>query len=175
MSSYPTSVLQCDLGRLDLTLKSLNSLFHSGVPSIPKKEAVTKLSEHKYALSQDLILRIVDETEKIVELFDEKGKSVNSFIKKILTSEVDLPVELPILKEKPVRNPWNETLFTEESNLSPGLLSSFQLLPVGTVFRAIVLYVKSPTEFFICSEENYKELRQFQVIYACLATCNSNS
>ena len=134
-----------------------------GVPSIPKEEALPKLQDHKYALSKEFVLRIVDETEKIVELFDEKGKSVNKFIEKILT-DGNLPVELPpTLREKPVRNAWNERLFSEVSNLSPGLLSSFQLLPVGKSFLATVLFVKSPAEFFLCSEEIFKDLRQFQV------------
>ena len=135
----------------------------AGVPGLPRYEALPRLMKHDHVLSAKLIMRIRDEENHVVELFDGQGNSINDFINKILTSKEETPPTVAQNQVKMMKNQWNSSLFIEESVLDPRNLSHYQTLPDGPDPSCVVLHYKSSSEFYICSKEIFKQLKQFQV------------
>ena len=129
------------------------------IPDIPRKEAKPKLTQLKDYLSQEFTLNIVDNSAGVkptVELLDERKHNVNSVISQFLAKDSNAAPGV-----------WNKSLFSE-ADLNPRHHACYIPLPASAKVRAVVLHQKSPSLFFLCTEESSSELNNFQVEYSYL-------
>ena len=129
------------------------------IPDIPRKKAKPKLTQLEDYLSQDFTLKIVDNSgvKPTVELLDERKHNVNSVISQFLAKD----------SSNAAPDVWNKSLFSE-ADLNPRHHASYIPLPASSKVRAVVLHQKSPSLFFLCTEESSSELNNFQVEYSYL-------
>jgi len=120
----------------------------------------------KQYLSEEFILKLVDENSILVKLLDKKFRSVNEIISGILTDpnfnfhqSSNSPRKLD--KPKNAVSPWSGDLFVfGGGELNTSKITSYHNLPKGNL-RAIVLHHKAPY-IFVCTETAYQKLIQLQ-------------
>ena len=152
-----------------------------GVPDIPRTEAKEKLSPFlELVHNQKFVLRIMNEQEKIVQLYGVGGESFNELLAEILRGEHD--DQIPIseagkqekralrkkTKECPVEVPMTVVEKKEKEKrvvepLAVDRFSSYRTLLLGQEISVIVLHFGSWSNFYVCDEAQYHQLNLFQV------------
>jgi len=141
------------------------------VPNMSRKEAKPKLLNFQQYLSEEFILKLVDESSLVVKLLDKKFRSVNDLISRILTDKdfnfKHLCDSSRKMETPNTDSPWSDDLFVLGDELNTSKISSYHNLPIGHV-RTVVLHHKAPY-IFVCTQAAYENLIQLQVNMQYLA------
>ena len=144
------------------------------IPDIPRTEAKEKLSPFLGLVhNQKFVLRIMNEQEKIVQLYGVDGESFNELLAEIFRGEHD--DQIPISeaekqekralrkkeKERPVERDEKEVRVVEP--LAVDRFSSYRTLLLGQEISVRVLHFVSWSNFYVCDEAQYQQLNLFQV------------
>ena len=71
----------------------------------------------------------------------------------------------PQVEPVKVTSPWNEDLFTMRSDLNPRYVESYQKFgDKDEIVKCVVLHYKSDWQLFLCRENIFQDLTQFQSI-----------